>query len=164
MKKSAVISLLLCISALLTATACGAQTGPANLDIKSAASAVINSGAYTDTMGEAKSDAATSLYKLAAADVADCDVYFSSMATAEECAIFKAANKSAADRILSACKDRQSSQVTSYQNYVPTEVAKINAAIIMKSGNYVFYIVSNDQTKAASALSQYGVTVKTGGK
>ena len=84
------------------------------------------------------------------------------MATAEECAIFKAASKDAAARILTACKDRQASQVTAYQNYVPTEVAKINAAIITQAGDYVFYIVSNDQTKVASVLSQYGVTVDAG--
>jgi len=162
MKKTAV-SVFLCIAVMLTAVACGSQSGPTNLDIKAAAAAVIKSGAYTDTMSET-GDASTaiSLYKLDAADVADSDVYFSSMATAEECAIFKAASKDAAARILTACKDRQASQVTAYQNYVPTEVAKINAAIITQAGDYVFYIVSNDQTKVASVLSQYGVTVDAG--
>ena len=99
------------------------------------------------------------LYKLDKADIADCDVYFSSMATAEECAVFKAAGKDAAARILEACKTRQASQLTAYENYVPTEVAKINAAIITQAGDYVFYIVSNDQAKVSSVLSGCGVTV-----
>jgi hypothetical protein len=49
--------------------------------------------------------------------------------------------------------------VKSYENYVPTEVAKINAAVIQQAGDYVFYIVSNDQAKVASILSGYGIQI-----
>lgn len=159
MKKFTVVSALLCIVILLFASGCQKQSAPTDLDIKAVASAVINSGAYTDSMGEAKTETALTLYKLDKADIADCDVYFSSMATAEECAVFKAAGKDAAARILESCKTRQASQVTAYENYVPTEVAKINAAIITQAGDYVFYIVSNDQAKVSSVLSGCGVTV-----
>lgn len=159
MKKFTAVSVLLCIVILLFSSGCQKQSVPTNLDVKAVTAAVIGSGAYTDSMGEAKAQTALSLYKLDAADVAECDVYFSSMATAEECAVFKAAGKDAASRILAACKDRQSSQVKSYENYVPTEVAKINAAVIQQAGDYVFYIVSNDQAKVASVLSGYGVEV-----
>ena len=162
MKKVTAATVLLSVLILLFASGCGKQqSAPTNLDIKAVASAVIKSGAYTDSMSD-KSTAAITLYKLDTADVAESDVYFSSMATAEECAIFKASSSDAAARILAACKDRQTSQVKSYENYVPTEVSKINSAIITQAGDYVFYIVSNDQTKVASVLSGYGVNVSTG--
>jgi len=158
MKKLTAVSVPLCIVLLLFAAGCSKQSGPTDLDVKAAAAAVIASGAYTDEMSlPADPSMALSQYKIDAADVSDYCVYFSSMATAEECAVFKAANADAAARVLSACKARQASQVTSYQNYVPTEVAKINAAIIQQAGDYVFYIVSNDQAKVTSVLAGYGV-------
>ena len=160
MKKFTVVSALLCIVILLFASGCQKQSAPTDLDIKAVASAVINSGAYTDSMGEAKTETALTLYKLDKADIADCDVYFSSMATAEECGVFKASGSEAASRILAACKARQASQVTAYENYVPSEVSKINSAIIMQSGDYVLYIVSNDQSAVKTVLEKYGFTVK----
>jgi len=158
-KLTGAISALLAVLILAAASGCGAKTVPENIDIKAMASEIVKCGAYTDSMSDSVSTA-LSLYGIDKADVSDFDVYFSSLATAEECAVFKASGSEAAARILTACKTRQSSQVTSYENYVPTEVAKINAAIIMQSGDYVLYIVSNNQSTVKTVLEKYGFTVK----
>ena len=93
MKKLTAVSVPLCIVLLLFAAGCSKQSGPTDLDVKAAAAAVIASGAYTDDMSlPADPSMALSQYKIDAADVSDYCVYFSSMATAEECAVFKAAN------------------------------------------------------------------------
>jgi hypothetical protein len=160
MKKiTGTVSILLAAVILIAASGCGAKAAPENVDVKAMAAEIIASGAYTDSMSD-KTAAALSLYSIDKADVSEYDVYFSSMATAEECGVFKASGSEAASRVLAACKARQASQVTAYENYVPSEVSKINSAIIMQSGDYVLYIVSNDQSAVKTVLEKYGFTVK----
>lgn len=160
MKKfTGAVSAILSVLILLAATGCGNAKTPKDVDISAMAAAIIKSGAYTDSMSD-KSTAAQTLYGIDAADLKQSDVYFSSMATAEECAVFEAVDSAAAGRILTACQTRQTSQVSSYENYVPTEVAKINAAVVAQSGNYVLYIVSNDQAAVKTVLAQYGFDIK----
>lgn len=161
MKKTrGIIAVLLLALALTLAAGCGKEPAKLDLDIAALSADVIASGAYTDSMGQTKAETATTIYKMDGEKVSQCSVYFSSMATAEECAIFKAADAKSVETLVAACKARQEAQVSAYENYVPTEVEKIENAIIGSADDYVFYIVSADNAKVTEVLTSYGVEIK----
>ena len=74
----------------LTLTACGGDNGDSQaagaFDPAAAAQALMDSGAFTETLEAVDADVAAALYGVDAADITDCAVYTSLSAGAEEIA------------------------------------------------------------------------------
>lgn len=85
-------------------------------------------------------------------DVSDKVIYLSSGSTAEEIACFEAKDAAAADEIEKGLKARVDSQKTSFTDYVPAEVDRLDKAVIVKKGTRVYLSVSGDPDKAKEIL------------
>ena len=151
-------ALALILALLVMMCACGASD-PAgsslSVNVHDVAAAIVATDAFTDVTTENTNGQALSVYQLDEDSVSDYSVYFSSMATPEEIAIFEVSSPEQASTVLDACKARQSSQVQSYESYAPDQVDKLNNAIIENVGDYVLYIVSKNPDTVKKVLRQY---------
>ena len=126
-----------------------------DVDIDEAATKMLDELTFEDTLSELADDTALAYYGIEADDVADSVVMVSTGATAEEIAIFEATDSSTAEEIKEACEARKEKQITSYNDYKPSEVNRLEDAIIDVYGSYVVYCVVDDTDKAEEILDTY---------
>ena len=154
MKKA--LTLILVASLLLAAlVACGTKTQAKDYDLAAMAADLKTNGGYSDIISPIEKDVAAKLYGVDASSISDCQVYCSTKATTEEIGLFKCADEKAAETLLAAAKNRVKSQRDTYSSYAPAEMPKLDDAIVKQDGNYVFYIVTADSTKAQAVLDKY---------
>ena len=154
MKKT--ITLLLTACLLTTAlAACGTKTAAKDYDLAAIAADLKTNGGYSDIISPVEKDVAAKLYGVESAGIADCQVYCSTKATTEEIGLFKCTDEKAAAALYEAAKARVESQRSIYSSYAPAEMPKLDDAIVIQDGNYVFYIVTADSAKAHAVLDKY---------
>jgi hypothetical protein len=141
---------LLVLSIFVSAVA-GCRSEVKEVDLAAMSKELLDSGAFTDLLSAVDTETAATLYGLDVGDVKSCTVYCGTGATAEEIALFLAADTAAAGRIKTAADARIQHQITAYESYVPAEVPKLEAALVRQTGPYVFCVVSAD-TDAAKAV------------
>ena len=108
-----------------------------------------------NSLSELDTNVALTYYGIDADKVKNSVVVVSTGATAEEIAVFEAADESSADAVKSACEDRKAKQTTSYADYKPSETSRLDKAIIKEDGNYVVYCVTDDTDKANEIIDKY---------
>ncbi|MBU5435163.1 DUF4358 domain-containing protein [Pseudoflavonifractor sp. MSJ-37] len=138
----------------LTLTACGGSgSGAAPFDPASAAQALQDSGAFSEPLEQMDKDLACgTLYDISADDVADCAVYTTPTAGAEEIAVFAMTSEDAAKSALSALEQRVVDQKEALASYQPDEVSKLDAAVLEQRGSSVLLAVANDADAARKAV------------
>lgn len=154
MKKALIIILVLaCLAGCLSG--CGGDKVVESMDFAALSTALLDAGIYSDLMSPLEKDIAAMLYSLDESDISECMLYCGTGATVEEIALFKAVDEAAAGRIAQAANNRKAAQKTSFENYVPEELPKLDKAIIKSSGLFVVYIVATDDAKAQEILKAY---------
>ncbi|MGI6029456.1 MAG: DUF4358 domain-containing protein [Candidatus Heteroscillospira sp.] len=152
MKKSLSLFLLLALMCLLCACGSGSHTDFAPADLTAE---LLDSSCFTDLLSKMETDTALELYGLDESDVSDCSIYLGTGATAEEIAVFKAADEDAAAKIAEAMDARVTGQISAYESYVPAEVPKLEKAIVRSSGVYVAYVTAADADGAVKIIDKY---------
>jgi hypothetical protein len=94
-------------------------------------------------------------YSFSDADITEAVFYESSGATAEEIAVIKCGSGEGADKVEAALNTRVEEQKEAYTDYVPAELEKLNAAVVVKSGNTAILSVSDDPDKAREIIGSY---------
>lgn len=79
-------------------------------------------------------------------------IYFGSGATAEEIACFDAVDADAAEKIKKGFEKRVADQKKAFENYVPGELVKLDAAIVKVDGLCVYLCITDDSAKAAELI------------
>lgn len=151
--KKKVLAVLLGMTMLVMA-ACGGQKEVV-FGISQAASDLLDSGAFTDTLTKCDNDKVATLYSVDADTLAEYEVYIGTGATAEEIAIFRVKDSKDLDAVKTACETRIEDQKKACENYLPDEMPKLNSPVIRTAGNYVVMVISADNSKAESALDKY---------
>lgn len=140
----------------LTLTACGGDNGDSQaagaFDPAAAAQALMDSGAFTETLEAVDADVAAALYGVDAADITDCAVYTSLSAGAEEIAVLVMANETSATAALEGLEKRVADQKAALESYQPDEVAKLDNAILEQRGSSVLLAVCADADAARAAI------------
>lgn len=137
----------------LTLTACGSKdTGSTGYDPAATAQALLDSGAFTDTLEEVDKDTAAMLYGVEADTITDCACYTSLSAGAEEIAVLTMADADSAKAAMDGLKARVADQKAVLESYQPDEVSKLDKAILTQSGSTVVLVVAADADKAQSTL------------
>lgn len=126
-----------------------------DMDMEKLSSELLNAAGYTDIMSQLNKSVAAVLYGIDEADIDDCVVYCGTGATAEEIAIFKAADSAAAERIEKAAEQRRIQQIAAYENYVPAEVPKLEKALIKADGSFIVYVVAGQSDAADKIVYNY---------
>ena len=135
MKKTISIIILLALLALVSCTAKSVE-----IDVAEAAQTILDGVTFRDSLFRIEDDAVVYYYGDKVEGL-PCAVYVGSGATAEQVAVFEAEDEAAADIVLDAMKSHVESEINSFRDYIPEEVAVLENAITVKSGRYVALVV-----------------------
>lgn len=122
------------------------------IDIDAVAESLRNGVKFDDALEKLEGDAVGFYYDIK--EGVSAAVYFGSGATAEEIAVFDGGDSTGGDAIEEMVKNHVSDQIESYKNYVPDEVARLEKAVIVKEGRYVFLCVTYDVETAKGIISK----------
>lgn len=135
-------------------TACQSQKD-VTIDVNKMADALYGGITFKDTLSEPMDDAAfQSIYDVDEADIVAKKVYVSSLATAEEIAVFEAKDTDAAARVRKAVDTRIENQKENYADYNPVEQKKLSDPVIVEKGRYVILCVSDDNAAARKIIDE----------
>ncbi len=150
---------LCCMALALICLLCGCASQEAALpDVNTLVSRFLTEQTFTDELQPLAPEVALALYKVSGTDVAASAVYTGTGATAEEVAVFEAANTEAADRIRAAAEARIADQKQSFENYIPTEIPKLEQAVVAgRDTTVVLCVPAESDDTARSICSEYGL-------
>lgn len=153
MKKKNLGAAIAALAAAMTLVLCACGGGAAEpFDPASTASALLDSGAFSENLEQLDQDVACMLYGIDESTVTGSAVYGSTGATAEEIAVFTLTDETAAQAAKTALETRVADQKTALESYLPAEIVKLDAAIIEQRGSSVLMVVAADAEAAQNAL------------
>ena len=130
-------------------------TGGKNPNPADITTAVMKQIKFPEMVGVGQ-DRLTKYYQVPQDDLASMSVYLcSSLASADEVAVFKAKDQNGVSAIKEALEKRVAERMTAFQNYNPTEYAKVKNNVIAVKGDYVFFDISADPTKAREIFNSF---------
>ena len=142
---------LLCVAAMMILMA-GCAKEAKTVDVTALGETLLNDITYTDEMAQIDLETAEMIYYFGDATITTACIYEGSGATAEEIAIFECADATSADTVEGAVKERVEEQKESFESYVPEELVKLDAAVIVRNDNYVVLSVSGDAEQARQII------------
>ncbi len=148
MRKAALVWAVLLLA--LTISACGGKTQA--VDVDQLAGELLEQVAFEDELTELDDSMVAALYGVENAQ--EQKVYLSSGATAEEVAVFRFATEEEAQAALAVLEQRLESRRTDFANYMPDEAARLDNAVLERSGCFVALCVSAGDT-AKEIISSY---------
>ena len=128
----------------------------AAVDVTKVADRLLNEIKYDDKLAEAEKESLDVIYPGLPKDkIKAMKIYVSSSGgTSEEIAAFEANDEETAKEIETKLKERVEAQKTSFKNYVPEELKRLENALVIRKGNYVYLSVSGDPDKAKSIIEE----------
>ena len=148
MRKAALVWAALLLA--LTISACGGKTQA--VDVDQLAGELLEQVAFEDELTELDESMVAALYGVENAQ--EQKVYLSGGATAEEVAVFRFATEEEAQAALAVLEQRLESRRTDFANYMPDEAARLDNAVLERSGCFVALCVSAGDT-AKEIISSY---------
>ena len=146
--------LVLALALCLSLAACGGEESK-TIDINALAEELVNAATFGEPMNSLDSSVALGLY--GCAEGTSVCAYAGTGATAEEVAVFDCGSSDAAAALVSSPTQRNETRISQYSSYNPTEVPKLESAVIMQGGQYVVLIVAADNSAAKTiAENQLG--------
>lgn len=73
----------------------------------------------------------------------------------DEIAVFKFSSAELAEQGKSAVQARLDKQISTFETYTPDEFYKLEDAVIEVKGNYIFYFVTENNSRAAEIMESY---------
>ena len=147
---------LMCCAAacLLLLSACTAKEEQASFDPEDTAQAVLDSGAFSETLEQLDTQVAVMLFGLegAAEDYEGSVVYYSTGATSEIVAVIQTGEGGDTETVAQTLQTWVDSQVEATRDYQPAEVEKLEHAILEQRGTTVLLVVAADWETAAQAV------------
>lgn len=121
-------------------------------------SAMVEAGAFSESLEELDSDTAFALYKLGdyglvREDLTDCAVQRSAGATCEEGAVLVLSDSDKAGAALEALRAYVDGQIAANESYRPGEIPKLEGALVEQQGASVLLVVANDLDAAKSVIN-----------
>lgn len=146
----------LLLTAFFALSACGKKSGSTTqeIDIDAAVQAVLDKGGFTEELVRQEDAVIAKSYPtLDLSQVEDYSCFVSgSMATPEEISVFKAKTSDGAAEIRKAITRRVEDQRLNFEDYRPDEMPKIENAVILEKGNYLFLAICPNHDEALKIL------------
>lgn len=143
----------LCLALCLALASCGkpapAEKAPYDGDD---VTTLLDAGIFSETPEELDNDIACEVMGVDSALVSDCRVCIPTSTNAEAVALFILKDAADAETVKTACETWIADQITSYQDYAPTHVPKLEGAVVSVRGNTVLVVVGSDPSAAKSAV------------
>ena len=151
MKNLAVTAALLVVCVVLA----GCSTKKADFDVAALGNDLNTKITYADTLNPMDLDSAGMFLNLADVNVTKAAIYEGSGGTAEEIIVLECASDDDAGKAEQVLKTRVEEQIESFTDYVPEELTKLNAAVIVVNGKYAVLSVSDAPEEAKKIISEY---------
>ncbi len=151
--KTQTICLTVC-ACLCAALLSGCDKDKANKSAAEIANGILKSGiAFPEEMIEVNADNLSLRYGLASDTYTEYSVYWAGSAYyVDEICVIQAADGKV-DTVKSAVESRLDAQKKSYESYIPAQYDRLCASNITVRDNYVFWCVSDDNSKALSLFN-----------
>lgn len=105
------------------------------------------------SMAEVSSDRLATYYDISADDIEEFSLYIcGSGAYPDEIAVFKMKDTEKAEAVKALSESRKEKLVTTFTDYTPEEMYKLDDAVITVKGNYAIFVVCADNTKAKEII------------
>lgn len=148
----AITALLLVFLLLSACGGSGKQPLPAPEEL---AKKLLDAGIFSEELEEADGDIAAYLYGLTDTDGVELRSWMSSGATAEELTVFTCQDDAALSAVRKSVDARLEMQKSTFSNYVPAEVPKLEGAAVRVADKVLVVCVAADPEKAAKLLAPY---------
>lgn len=130
-----------------------AQTATETVDVAATADKLKSDISYDDSLVEFDSDKINKILGVSPDAYKSAKVYVSSTgATPEEIGCFEANSDEMATSIEAALTMRLNNQKATFSDYKPEQAPKLDDAVLIVKGNYVYYCVSGDSAKAKEII------------
>ena len=145
---------LLLTGTLLVLSACSAPAdeGTMEVDLEALAGELLNSGLFEETLNQVDNGIAEKTYHIADATAAA--LYVGSGAVVDELALFEFEDAAGAQNAVEFATDRVASQKESCEIYMPSEVKKLDNAVVETYGRYLVVCIS-DGTGTNERIEKY---------
>lgn len=142
------------VCCLLMLTGCAKDSGSTPFDPSETTQALLDSGAFSETLEELDYEIAAMLFGLSgdAGQYEGTMLYYSTGATSETVAVVCARETDQTAAVEKALNGWVESQIEAVRNYQPDEVEKLEHAIVETRGNTVLLAVAADWEKARAAI------------
>ncbi len=154
-KRSLILSLLtLALVIVLSACNGGGKSLASGLDLKSLADEIQSGITFRDKDLGPMPDQLWDRYidQVDQADITSHYIVSGGGATAEEIVLFEAKDQAAAERVEGNMEERYEYFRTAFGNYTPEELVNVENPALVRSGNYVFGVLSDDNPKAKEII------------
>lgn len=162
-----IIATLLAAAMLTSLTACGGDnTSSTDTTNSSATESSVNASAPADitskimgdikfpSMAEIKSDRLSTYYDVDADKIEEFSAYIcGSGAYPDEIAVFKMKSADDVNAVKTVLDKRVESQTTTFKDYTPDEMYKIDGKNVIISGNYITLIICSDNAGATATFN-----------
>lgn len=161
-----IITALLTAAMLTSLTACGGGNTSSTGTTSSAVESSISASAPADitkkimedikfpSMAEIKSDRLATYYEVEADKIESFSAYIcGSGAYPDEIAVFKMKSADDVSAVKTALDKRVESQTTTFKDYTPDEMYKIDGKNVIISGNYIALIICSDNSGATATFN-----------
>lgn len=135
---------------MLMLSACG--KGEVSIDVSKLGERLSGEIAYTDSLGMISVDKAGMFINLADIEIVDGVIYEGAGATAEEIVVLECVSEAEATKVKDRLLDRVNEQKESFEDYVPSELSKLDSAVIEIAGKYAIMCVSDDSDMAREII------------
>ncbi|MBR2305425.1 MAG: DUF4358 domain-containing protein, partial [Ruminococcus sp.] len=122
------------------------------LDAAAIADKLFNEIEYKDQLVELSEEKVEAVVGVSKDKFKVAKVYRGSGATAEEIDCFEASDEDAAKEIYDVLKTYLEDQKKRYADYAPGEMDKLEKAVVVQNGKYVFMSISDDDAKAKEII------------
>lgn len=150
MKRKRILCGVISAAAALSLAGCGDSNAALSEPIGDVAQAVIDCGTEFPEMVEVNEDTFTHEYGLETGDYEEYSVYWAgSGGDADEVCIIKTSDTG---KVKKAVKERLDSRKNSFEGYVEAQYDKLCDSKVKTKGSYVYWLCTNDNTKAEDEL------------
>lgn len=154
--KRTIVSVILTATMMISATACGSNDSKeATKPLSEISTAVKDCGIEFPEMVEVNDENFQFKYGLSADDYSEFSLWWAgSGGDADEICIVKA-NDDKLDTVQKAVEKRLEDQKDVFKDYVPEQYDKLCDTKVKTTGNYVYWVCTNDNSKAEETLLSY---------
>jgi len=153
--KKTLVGAVMTAAMLFSVTGCGDEGKTATKPLNEVTQAVMDSGVEFPEMVEVSEDNFQFKYGVTADDYSECSVWWAgSGGDADEVCIVKAKDGKL-DTVKSAVEKRLEDQKTVFKDYVPAQYDKLCDTKVKTEGDYVYWVCTNDNSKAEDTLLSY---------
>lgn len=148
-------TLLLLMACLLLASCLVACGEPQDLNLDQLKDQLKSQLTFTEELAPVSDKKIAAIYDFDEDDLIDFWCERGAGATAEEIIILEANDSSTAKQLKDKLEDHRASQIKTYENYVPTEVPKLQKAPLLRQGKYLVFVVNQDSDKVKEIVQAW---------